>query len=168
MQAYHLIYLFQMIIFAVHNVLTEKDSPHGYLLLCCTRAYLDMIMYENLEVQTSATISAGRKAITRFGQLFTVSLLLSSIYFVYKVQVIQEYIAIVSSEDPDFSKNLDFPKHHAQAHVFDCIEAKGVLRNYTSRLFEGMHPGLKKSYLYHTNFKNVEPQVCYSETCNIR
>jgi hypothetical protein len=65
-----------MLVFATHTVLTEKDSPHGYLLLRCIRAYLEMIAYENLGVHTSLTIYAGRKAVTRFGNLFTVSFML--------------------------------------------------------------------------------------------
>jgi len=33
-------------------------------------------------------------------------------------------------------ENFNFPKLHAQQHVFDDIKAKGVLCNHTTRLFE--------------------------------
>jgi hypothetical protein len=62
-----------MFIFISHNVLTEKESPHGYHLLCCLRAYLDLTMWEALEVHTEETIASGRKAVKRFGKLVNVS-----------------------------------------------------------------------------------------------
>jgi hypothetical protein len=62
-----------MFIFISHNVLTEKESPHGYRLLCCLRAYLDLTMWEALEVHTEETIASGRKAVKRFGKLLSVS-----------------------------------------------------------------------------------------------
>lgn len=63
----------QMFIFISHNVLTEKESPHGYHLLCCLRAYLDLTMWEALEVHTEETIASGREAVTRLGKLMSVS-----------------------------------------------------------------------------------------------
>ena len=62
-----------MFIYASHNVLTETESPHGYRLLCCLRAYLDLTMWEALEVHTEETIASGRKAVKRLGKLVTVS-----------------------------------------------------------------------------------------------
>lgn len=62
-----------MFIFISHNVLTEKESPHGYDLLCCLRAYLDLTMWEGLEVHTEETIASGRKAVKRFRKLLNVS-----------------------------------------------------------------------------------------------
>ncbi|KAF8225485.1 hypothetical protein L208DRAFT_1216496, partial [Tricholoma matsutake] len=50
-----------MFIFVSHNILTETESPHGYRLLCCLQAYLDLTMWEALEVHTDETIAAGRK-----------------------------------------------------------------------------------------------------------
>ena len=55
--------------------------------------------------------------------------------------------------------NPDFPKLHAQTHVFDDIEQKGVLRNYSTRLFERLHRPLKIWYQRRTNFKDVAHQV---------
>jgi hypothetical protein len=62
-----------MFIFVSHNILTETESPHGYRLLCCLRAYLDLTMWEALEVHTDETIAAGRKAVDRLGKLLQVS-----------------------------------------------------------------------------------------------
>jgi hypothetical protein len=56
-------------------------------------------------------------------------------------------------------KSFDFPKLHAQTHVFDDIEQKGVLRNYSTRLFERLHGPLKIWYQRRTNFKDVAHQV---------
>ena len=38
--------------------------------------------------------------------------------------------------DTGQKENFDFPKLHAQQHVFDDIKAKGVLRNFMTHLFE--------------------------------
>ena len=62
-----------MFIYASHNVLTETESPHGYHLLCCLQAYLDLTMWEALEVHTEETIASRRKAVKRLGNLVTVS-----------------------------------------------------------------------------------------------
>ena len=62
-----------MFIFASHNVLTETESPLGYDLLCCLRAYLEITMWEALEVHTEETIASGREAVKRFGKLVAVS-----------------------------------------------------------------------------------------------
>lgn len=62
-----------MFIFVSHNVLTETESPHGYRLLCCLRAYLDLTMWEALEVHTEETIASGREAVKRLGKLLMVS-----------------------------------------------------------------------------------------------
>ena len=53
-------------------MLTEKDDPQGYLLLQSLRAYVEMVMYENLEVHTSETIAAGEAAVEQFGALINV------------------------------------------------------------------------------------------------
>lgn len=55
-----------MFIFVSHNVLTEKESPIGYSMLRVLRSYLDLDMWESLEVQTSDTIQQGRQTVTEF------------------------------------------------------------------------------------------------------
>jgi hypothetical protein len=55
-----------MFIFVSHNVLTEKESPIGYSMLRVLRSYLDLDMWESLEVQTSDTIEQGRQSVTKF------------------------------------------------------------------------------------------------------
>jgi len=63
-----------MIVYAAHNIVTEKDSPFGYLLLRCIRLYLEVDMYSALEVHTADTISAGRHAFNTFSALLEVCL----------------------------------------------------------------------------------------------
>lgn len=48
---------------------------------------------------------------------------------------------------------------HLAHHLFDDIVAKGVTRNYSSKMFEKMHGPLKESYERRTNFKDVGGQV---------
>lgn len=143
-----------MFIFISHNVLTEKESPHGYHLLCCLRAYLDLTMWEGLDVHTEETIESGRKAVKRLGKLLNVSDFPRNAIFIdlYKAH-------INKLEAEEIYINFDFPKLHAQTHVFDDIEQKGVLRNYSTRLFERLHGPLKTWYQRRTNFKNVAHQV---------
>lgn len=56
-------------------------------------------------------------------------------------------------------KRFNFPKMHARIHIFDDVEQKGVVKNYTTKHFERLHRPLKKWYLLRTNFKNIAPQV---------
>jgi hypothetical protein len=49
---------------------------------------------------------------------------------------------------------------HLATHLFNDIEAKGVTRNYTTKMFEVMHGPLRVTYLRVTNFKAIEGQVC--------
>lgn len=50
----------------------EDWAQYGYLILRAVRGYLDVVMYENLEVHTEETIENGRKAIERFGAIILV------------------------------------------------------------------------------------------------
>lgn len=43
--------------------------------------------------------------------------------------------------------------------MFDDIQRKGVTRNFNSKPNESAHRPLKKFYMHHTNFKNVDSQV---------
>jgi hypothetical protein len=61
-----------MIIFMAQNVLSRTNSELGYLLLCCTRCYVDLDIYAALEVHTEDTIAAGRDALSRFSMLMDV------------------------------------------------------------------------------------------------
>jgi hypothetical protein len=48
-----------MVVHAAHTILTEDDSPLGYLLLHCIWLFLEVDAYVALEVHTTETISAG-------------------------------------------------------------------------------------------------------------
>ncbi|KAK0186924.1 hypothetical protein F5146DRAFT_1003917 [Armillaria mellea] len=56
-------------------------------------------------------------------------------------------------------KTWDFPKVHLHKHLFDDIEAKGVMLNYNTKLNESMHGAFKESYQWHTNFEDFEKQI---------
>lgn len=57
------------------------------------------------------------------------------------------------------TKDWNFPKAHSHFHMFHDIRLKGVTRNFNSKPNESAHRPLKKFYLLHTNFKNVDEQV---------
>lgn len=61
-----------MLIFTSHNVLTQKESPLGYLMLRCLRSYLNLDMWVSLEVQTEDTLESGRQELIRFSALIQV------------------------------------------------------------------------------------------------
>ncbi|KAG2124918.1 hypothetical protein BD769DRAFT_1628673 [Suillus cothurnatus] len=128
----------KMIIYATHNIFTEHDSPLGYLLLRCTRLYIEMDIYAALEVHTANTITEGRYTVQAFTAL------------------IQQYITQTADDN---EKNWNFLKLHMITHIFNDIEAKGALRNYNTKPNEQMHGPLKDWYLNQTNFKNVAEQI---------
>ncbi|KAG1833304.1 hypothetical protein DFJ58DRAFT_719440 [Suillus subalutaceus] len=123
----------KMIIYATHDVLTEDDSPLGYLLLCCVCLYLEMDMYAALEVHITGTIEEGR-------------------------HTVQAFTALMKTAD-DNEKNWNFPKLHMTTHIFDDIEAKGASRNYNTKPNEQMHGPFKDWYLNRTNFKDIAEQL---------
>ncbi|KAG2112071.1 uncharacterized protein F5147DRAFT_771639 [Suillus discolor] len=94
----------KLILYATHGILTEQDSPLGYLLLRC------------------------------------------------------QYI---TETDEENEKGWSFLKLHLTMHIFDDIEAKGVTKNYNTKLNEQMHGPLKNSYQHWTNFKNFAEQILW-------
>ncbi|KAF7969796.1 hypothetical protein HWV62_25973 [Athelia sp. TMB] len=135
----------QVIIFALHNVVTRAACPNGYLLLKCMRSYLVVDMYFALEVHTETTIQAGKEAVVSFGK------------------DLQRYITAVAGTeyaDKDWGGII---KLHYWTHVFDEILAKGVSRNFNTKPNEKLHGPLKKHYLRRTNFKDIAPQILRAE-----
>ncbi|KAG1879197.1 hypothetical protein F4604DRAFT_1679613 [Suillus subluteus] len=130
----------KMIIYATHNILTEEDSPLGYLLLHCVRLYLEVDMYTAFEVHTANTISEGRSTIQAL------------------IAFMKQYIMATDQED---DKNWSFPKLYMTIHLFDDIEAKGATRNYNMKPSEQMHGPLKDWYQDWTNFKNFAEQILH-------
>ena len=64
------------------------------------------------------------------------------------------------SSNQDYLKDgWNFPKMHLIKHLFNDIVAKGVTRNYSTKLFEKIHGPLGTCYVRITNFKNVGGQV---------
>ncbi|KAG1775253.1 hypothetical protein EV702DRAFT_1199572 [Suillus placidus] len=128
----------KLILYATHGILTEHDSPFGYLLLQCVHLYLKIDTYAAFEVHTTSTINAGRSTVQAFTALM------------------KQYI---TETDKMNDKGWSFPKMHMIMHIFDNIEAKGAIRNYNTKLNEQMHGPLKKSYQRRTNFKNFAEQI---------
>ncbi|KZP28161.1 hypothetical protein FIBSPDRAFT_729690, partial [Athelia psychrophila] len=137
--------LSKVIIFALHNVVTETACPLGYLLLKCLRSYLEVDMYWGFEVHLRHTIMAGRKAVTDFGDH------------------LERYIAATKGTDFDGKDWGKIIKLHLWQHIFDEIEAKGVSQNGNTKPNEKLHGPLKKHFLWRSNFKNVAPQILRAE-----
>ncbi|KAG1839402.1 hypothetical protein DFJ58DRAFT_845711 [Suillus subalutaceus] len=133
----------KLILYATHDILTEQDSPLGYLLLRCIHLYLEIDIYAAFEVHTTNTINEGRSAVQAFTALM------------------KQYIAETVDEN---DKGWSFPKMHMIIHIFDDIEAKGATRNYNAKPNEQMHGPLKNSYQRQTNFKDFAEQVRRTST----
>lgn len=72
-----------MILYAAHDVVTEKNCPLGYLLLWCICLYIEVDIYASLEVHMSNTIHEGRNVIEMFSVFLKVCLLYYSITVQY-------------------------------------------------------------------------------------
>ncbi|KAL0562440.1 hypothetical protein V5O48_019647, partial [Marasmius crinis-equi] len=126
-------------LFAAEGLLTQDEDGAGYELLKCVRAYVNVMMYGGLHVQTASSMAAGRANIRVLHSL------LSNYEDLDKPDEMEE-------------KNWDFIKNHYFTHLFDDIQRKGVLRNFSTRLFEKQHGTLRNIYHQRTNFKEVAPQ----------
>ncbi|THU80412.1 hypothetical protein K435DRAFT_695754, partial [Dendrothele bispora CBS 962.96] len=115
------------------------DHRAAFQLLRCLRAYLNMTMYGNLQLQTEATMHVGEEAVLKFSAL------------------ISKYKSLC----PD--KSWNFPKMHYHSHWFEDIKEKGVSLNYSTKPNEKMHGPLRKIYHGRTNFKNVSEQILWVE-----
>ncbi|KAG2338015.1 hypothetical protein BDR05DRAFT_978302 [Suillus weaverae] len=130
----------KMIIYAMHNILTEDESLLGYFLLQCVRLYLEVDIYAAFEVHTTDTINEERSAVQALTALM------------------KQYIT-KTEDDDELDKDWSFPKLHMITHLFDDIEAKGASRNYNTKPNKQMHGPLKDWYQNQTNFKNIAEQI---------
>ncbi|KAG6808615.1 hypothetical protein H0H92_003492 [Tricholoma furcatifolium] len=73
----------------------------------------------------------------------------------------------VDLRPPTQSKFTNYPKFHLQSHAFEDIKAKGVLRGYSTRHFEGRHCSYKESYQNSTNFKEYTDQILLDDMINL-
>lgn len=60
--------------FSAYNVLTEEDSPDGFVLLKMLRCYLELHMYTSLSLHTSITLADGEEALIKFEAVVEVSI----------------------------------------------------------------------------------------------
>ncbi|KAG6808950.1 hypothetical protein H0H92_002276 [Tricholoma furcatifolium] len=73
----------------------------------------------------------------------------------------------VDLRPPTQSKFTNYPKFHLQSHAFEDIKAKGVLRGYSTRHFEGRHRSYKASYQHKSNFKEYTDQILLDDMINL-
>ncbi|KAH9477174.1 hypothetical protein JR316_0011092 [Psilocybe cubensis] len=123
----------KLIVFASHNVLEKSDR--GYCLLRLMWSFLELDMYSSLTVQSATTLAGIERELGIFNL------------------ILKEY----SELHPE--KNWNFPKNHSHIHMVRDIMAKGVTRNANTKPNEKAHGLLKLWYRFHTNFKNVAPQI---------
>ncbi|KAJ3841526.1 hypothetical protein F5878DRAFT_531507, partial [Lentinula raphanica] len=128
----------KIFLFAAHDTIPKEVDKAGYTLLKVTRHYIDLVMYAGLEIQTSATITAGRASIMAFADALKVCAL---------------------SQTTDLDKNWNLIKLHYLRHCWDDIESKGVLRGMSTKPNEKFHGPLRKIYLRQTNFKDTAKQI---------
>ncbi|KAL0057200.1 hypothetical protein AAF712_016168 [Marasmius tenuissimus] len=121
----------RMFLFTAESLFSESDDTAVYQLLKCVRAYLNIIMFGGLHVQTETTMAAGRRSIQVLHLMLTM-------------------YAQAQYKDPSDSldmKNWKFIKIHYFNHLFDDIQLKGALCNFSTRLFEKKHGPLQ--HIYH-------------------
>jgi hypothetical protein len=56
-------------------------------------------------------------------------------------------------------KAWNFPKAHFISHLFGDIIAKGVTRNYNSKISESFHGPFRWAFVNITNYRDVDEQV---------
>ncbi|KAK0470789.1 hypothetical protein EDD18DRAFT_1315381 [Armillaria luteobubalina] len=128
----------KQILFAAHSVLSKADNPNAYLLL-------KLDMYTSMDVHTEKSIEEGRQLLGVFEANLK---------------------AYSQATDDTIWKNVtswSIPKVHTQQHLFDDIIAKGVTKNYNTKVNECMHGPLKEAYQTRTNFKNVADQILMTD-----
>lgn len=73
---WQVVIIYQIIVFAAHNILSKNVSKEGFHLLKLIRSYLELDMYVSLTVHTESTIAAGRAELLVFERLLHVSKIL--------------------------------------------------------------------------------------------
>ncbi|KAJ7301222.1 hypothetical protein DFH08DRAFT_996074 [Mycena albidolilacea] len=132
----------KMIVLTAHNVL---ERPVDLLLLQVCRSYQELSLYVTMKRQTTDRIHDGEEELKNFGRLLKL------------------YIQKASRTPGLDEKSWEFPKIHAHKHVFDDIRRKGAARNFGTKIDEALHGSTRNTYLRQTNFKNVAPQILWSE-----
>ncbi|KZT70542.1 hypothetical protein DAEQUDRAFT_667378, partial [Daedalea quercina L-15889] len=133
--------LSKIIPYVAHNVIASEQDSEGFLILCLLRKYLELDMYYSFDVHTEDTIAAARVKLLEFSQC------------------LKDY---QRKTGPD-GKDWNVPKVHYPKHGPLDIEDKGAMRNFNTKPDEHMHGYLKKTYLRHTNKRDVEHQILGQE-----
>ncbi|KAK0483052.1 hypothetical protein EDD18DRAFT_1112326 [Armillaria luteobubalina] len=125
--------------------MSKANNPSAYLLLKVIQSYLELDMYTSMDVHMEKSIEEGRQLLGVFEANLK---------------------AYSQATDNIVWKNVtswSIPKVHTQQHLFDDIIAKGVTKNYNTKVNECMHGPLKEAYQTRTNFKNVADQILMTD-----
>ncbi|KAK0494333.1 hypothetical protein EDD18DRAFT_1107358 [Armillaria luteobubalina] len=143
------------LIFIAHAIFMAANDPIGYILLRALHVYMELDIYASLTLHTSDTLQDGQARTPIF----------ASVIEEYKKATQNEYKAmqqtLTHTDTIPKEKKLkcwNFLKAHSHQHLFDDIEAKGIMLNYNTKPNESMHGSFKELYQHHTNFKNVDEQ----------
>ncbi|KAK0492430.1 hypothetical protein EDD18DRAFT_1108823 [Armillaria luteobubalina] len=144
------------LIFIAHAIFMAANDPIGYILLRALRVYMELDVYASLTLHTSDTLRDGRARTPIF----------ASVIEEYEKAARNEYKAmrqtLTCTDTIPKEKKLkhwNFLKAHSHQHLFNDIEAKGIMLNYNTKPNESMHGSFKESYQHCTNFKNVDEQI---------
>ena len=74
-------YNLQLAPFVLHNILTQQDSPSGFLLLCCLRSYLELNAYAQLHVHTDMALVECEAELRQFSLLIKVKISSDGLFF---------------------------------------------------------------------------------------
>ncbi|KAF9059913.1 hypothetical protein BDP27DRAFT_1495856, partial [Rhodocollybia butyracea] len=138
----------RLFLFAAYSVTTEKENKAGYTLLKVMRKYINMIMYADLNVHTSDTMTAGRDSIEDF------------------ISTLQVYVTQTADREKPKAWNSVIKIHYFR-HLYNDIENKGVLQGMSTKPNEKFHGPLRKIYLWQTNFKDTAKQIVRIEHQNV-
>lgn len=64
--------IFKITLYITHDILTNDENPHGYLLLQLLRSYLILDTYASLEVHTEETLAKGAEALRHYSEIMEV------------------------------------------------------------------------------------------------
>jgi len=62
----------KMSIFITHDIVSDKNSPHGHLLLQLLRSFLILDTYTSMEVHTTETLQKGEEELLHYSEIMQV------------------------------------------------------------------------------------------------
>ncbi|KAG7445548.1 uncharacterized protein BT62DRAFT_896719, partial [Guyanagaster necrorhizus] len=123
------------LLFAIYSVLSKAANPDTYLLLKVIQSYFELDIYALINIHIKKSIKEERQ----------------------KLEVLNVRLKTYSQATDH--KGFKTSIMHAQQYLFDDIIAKGVTKNYNTKVNESRHDPLKEAYQTQTNFKNITEQI---------